>query len=287
MPLTSELVGHEFGHVSVRCDARWLMAYAAGVPDERPELYDTTTELATHPMFPVAPEWELLITHSSAPAALTRAEVLRGVHASHHVILERSIRPGEQIDIRATVVGVDRRRVGATQQVQFAATDADGDIVWRTLLSSLFLGVELDGDPACIDIDWPTTELSTAPAAPIAEQTSHVRAVDAHVYSECARIWNPIHTDVAIARSAGLTDPILHGTATMARGVSMATALAGWPLSDVRGVSGDFTSMVALDSTITVRLLEAAGEQLRFEVLNAAGHRAISNGTLTRQLNDR
>ena len=34
-----------------------------------------------------------------------------------------------------------------------------------------------------------------------------------HVYTECARIWNPIHTDLAVARAAGLPGPILHGTA--------------------------------------------------------------------------
>src|SRR5262245_63914545 len=37
-----------------------------------------------------------------------------------------------------------------------------------------------------------------------------------HVYTECARIWNPIHTDLAVVRAAGLSGPILHGTATLA-----------------------------------------------------------------------
>src|SRR4029077_6419959 len=44
----------------------------------------------------------------------------------------------------------------------------------------------------------------------------------AHVYTECARIWNPIHTDRAVARAAGLPDIILHGTATLALAVSRA-----------------------------------------------------------------
>ena len=42
----------------------------------------------------------------------------------------------------------------------------------------------------------------------------------AHVYTECARIWNPIHTDRAVARAAGLPDIILHGTATLALAIS-------------------------------------------------------------------
>ena len=44
------------------------------------------------------------------------------------------------------------------------------------------------------------------------------------VYTECARIWNPIHTDLAVARGAGLAAPILHGTATLALAVSRAVA---------------------------------------------------------------
>ena len=42
----------------------------------------------------------------------------------------------------------------------------------------------------------------------------------AHTYTECAHIWNPIHTDRAVALAAGLPDIILHGTATLALAVS-------------------------------------------------------------------
>ena len=78
-------------------------------------------------------------------------------------------------------------------------------------------------------------------------------ATAAHVYTECARIWNPIHTDVAYARAAGLPDIILHGTATLAllhfgpaedigrrAGASAARALAGSP------------GMVLMPSTLSV-----------------------------------
>ena len=77
------------------------MAYAAGVPDERPELYDTRAELVTHPLFPVAPEWELLIKQRTTSAGLTPDESIRGVHAAHDVVVDRCIRAGETIDIMA------------------------------------------------------------------------------------------------------------------------------------------------------------------------------------------
>ena len=52
-----------------------------------------------------------------------------------------------------------------------------------------------------------------------------VPAGAAHTYTECARIWNPIHTDKAVALAAGLPDIILHGTANLALGVSAVIGL--------------------------------------------------------------
>lgn len=261
------------------------MAYAAGVPDQRAELFDTTATLVTHPMFPVAPEWELIITHRTA-SPMSRAEAARGVHSAHDVIVERSIVPGETIDVSAQVVAVDRRRSGCTQDLVFVATDAAGATVWRTRFTSFFRGVTLDGDPTSIDVNWPALPSAVVPAfggPPISHRTSHVRSIDAHVYTECARIWNPIHTDVAVARSVGLAAPILHGTATLARGVSIATDLAGWALADVGRVAAGFTAMVGLDTTIDVRLLAGTPDALWFDVLTESGDLAITGGMIGRR----
>ena len=76
----------------------------------------------------------------------------------------------------------------------------------------------------------------------------------AHIYTECARIWNPIHTDRAVARSAGLPDIILHGTANLAYGVSAAMASSGVGPDEVRRIRCRFRAMVLLPSTLTVRV---------------------------------
>ena len=56
-----------------------------------------------------------------------------------------------------------------------------------------------------------------------------VSATAAHVYTEGARIWNPIHTDAAVAARAGLPGIILHGTATLALAVSISvTCVVLW-----------------------------------------------------------
>jgi acyl dehydratase len=281
MPLDAALVGLEFGRIDAMCDARWAMAYAAGVPDERPELYDTTADLVVHPLFPVAAEWELLVQHRSVSSAMESHEIVRGVHAAHDLIIERPIPIGERLTIAARVVAVDRRSAGASQQTLLEATGADGDVVWRTLLTSVFRGVELDGEPTAVDLEWPALPpRAVVGGTSLATRSSQVRSIDAHVYTECARIWNPIHTDVAVARAAGLAAPILHGTATLARAVTMCADITGGRLEDVARIGGSFGAMVALDSTIQIRVLDQVDGTVWFDVVNHEGQRAIRDGCI-------
>jgi acyl dehydratase len=99
----------------------------------------------------------------------------------------------------------------------------------------------------------------------------------AHVYTECARIWNPIHTDLGVALDAGLPGLILHGTATLAHAVSVGVdQLGGGDPAAVRRVRGRFGAMVPMPSTLIVRLF-ANG---RFEVRLPDGGLAVANGHL-------
>ena len=256
------------------------MAYASGVPDERPELYDTAAGVVVHPLFPVAPEWELIIGQRSAGTGLSENEARRGIHIAHDLHLARPLRAGEHVRIDARIVGVGRRRAGATYEALFTATDDDGRVVWRTRNTSLFLGVELVGDPGSLEIDWPLTPAAPVATSPLAVASSPVRTIDAHVYSECARIWNPIHTDIVAAQRSGLPAPILHGTATLARSVSIVAGLAGVPLGSVRRVAGSFRTPVALGSSFEVRLLGATDDHLWFDTVNPDGSTALADGML-------
>ena len=103
----------------------------------------------------------------------------------------------------------------------------------------------------------------------------------AHVYSECARIWNPIHTDVAVARSAGLRAPILHGSATLALAVPQVIShdLGGDP-ARVREITARFSGLVFMPSTITVRGRGRAGNRLGFDAVDERGEPVLSDGVI-------
>ena len=94
------------------------------------------------------------------------------------------------------------------------------------------------------------------PARPRAELRVPISAGAAHVYTECARIWNPIHTDAKVAAAAGLPAIMLHGTATLAFAVSriIATEAANDP-ERVAEIYARFGAMVFMPSELTVRII--------------------------------
>jgi acyl dehydratase len=104
----------------------------------------------------------------------------------------------------------------------------------------------------------------------------------AHVYTECARIYNPIHTDAALAHAAGLPAIILHGTATLALAVSRVVArdLGGDP-SRVRGVGVRFTGMVTLPSRLTVRGRAPRTCGIAFDAVGPDGAPVLTEGCVT------
>ena len=105
------------------------------------------------------------------------------------------------------------------------------------------------------------------------------------MYTECARIWNPIHTDPAVARRAGLPAILLHGTATLALAVS--AALAREPRgaeTPVTRIACRFTGMVSLPSRLTVtgRSVRAGDGTaiVTFRATTPDGRAALSDGWL-------
>jgi len=289
MPLSPTALTAPAQSIDLLLDARWTMAYAAGVPDDRPELYATDDTrrpggVVVHPLLPVAAEWQLITSMRATGTGLDPSETRRGIHVGHDLVLAAPIVAGTEVHLSARTVAVGRRRAGATQTVEFTAT-SEGSVLWRTRMTSLYLGVELAGDPVADDTPWPDAP-AAAPAgaadvAAVSSETSPVRTVDAHVYSECARIWNPIHTDVVAAHLAGLRSPILHGTATLARSVSIASRLTGVPLDAIGRVTASFSGQVELGSSFDVRVLGVDRSTVWFDAVLPDGATALRDASFT------
>ena len=286
MPISSEIVGRIGEPVVQAIDARWTMAYAACLGDLAPAYLDTRKrpDVLAHPLFPVCYEWPLFLDPRCMPNDLPGEERVRGVHFTHDVTLHRPIRAGLELRTQATIVKVEARRSGAYQLARLDTVDSAGDAVSTTWYGMLLRGVEVVGGDRALDDAGPTVE--PAPEFDIdvdnksvKEYAIPVSANAALVYTECARIWNPIHTDAAVAEAAGLPEPILHGTATLAMAVSrVIDECFGGDAERVVRIGGRFGAMVRMPSTPALRIGSIQNDSVRFEVLEPGGGRAIRDG---------
>jgi acyl dehydratase len=288
MPLPLSWVGTSSEPRVAEIDARWTMAYAAALDDLMPCYMDTRAaqQFLAHPMFPVCFEWPVVVAMGQRlqGKGMTPDEFRRGVHATHDVTIHRPIRPPEKLTTRATVVAIERRKPGAYQLTRLETIDESGAPVCSSMYGSIYRGVDVNGD------DQLTTKSDLPRASDAQNQPRemakvHVAGGLAHTYTECAQIWNPIHTDIKIARDAGLPALILHGTATLALAVSriVHSETAGDPARVAR-ISGRFSGMVLMPSEITVRTFSRetfdSSELIHFDVLTQSGEPAISNGAV-------
>ncbi len=322
MTLSASLVGGTAGPYVHDIDARWLMAYAAALEETAPEYFDTTRPegLVAHPLFSVCYEWPLAV---ELRATLTSEEIAaRSVHATHDLVIHRPVKVGDRLETTATVSLIEPRSPGAYQVTRFETIDQGGKPVTTTEYGSIYRGISVDPQPGplprvggkpneIVTLRDKDSKASLSPQGrgPKFEPRRSRRAADeesgearaeimegwservsinaglAHVYTECARIWNPIHTDRAVALDAGLPDIILHGTATLALAVTQ--VLRREPAETarrVRRIVCRFTGMVRLPSAITVQGLgETTGRASRviaFHVLTENGHPAVSKGLI-------
>ena len=282
MPLSSAIAGTSSETVTAEIDSRWTMAYSAALGDSLPCYMDTTRAggVLAHPLFPVCFEWPVItgMRGSFRDSSLTRDEAVRAVHATHDLLLHRPIRPPERLRTQLAIAAVERRPPGAYQLSRLDTVDASGAPVCTSWYGTIYRGVGVEGADRPAKDAPPMPERKTA-AAPRAEFTIPIAAGLAHVYTECARIFNPIHTDAAVAKAAGLPAIILHGTATLALAVSrIIDAEAGGDPARVARVAGRFGAMVLMPSQATVRILGRENHNVFFDVLNAEGKPAVRDG---------
>jgi acyl dehydratase len=287
VPVRSDAVGEELGHRVTTVSARQILAYTAGLGVDDPTLLDDADEaLCALPQFCVVLEWPVI----SDPAArrilgLDPEETLRGVHVAQDSTFHAPIRPGASVRTSCRVAEVRSTSAGALVRVLFETVDeAAGAPLVTSWSASIHRGVAVAG-PDRAERELPA--VSSSSAAPAAgsdprrdEVAFPVRRGLAHVYSECAAIWNPIHTERAVALRAGLPDIILHGTATWAlAGLAVATRRASGEPLRLRRLVGRFVAPVLPDSVLRVRIGPPGGDRsggVAFDVVAGQEGRAAT-----------
>lgn len=286
MPFDSSLVGVESDPFVHDAESRWAMNYAASIGDENPLLLDTRqSPLPVHPMYLAFPEWEAM--KQLMPALrLSDDELGRSVEMHHTTVLDRTLVAGTSMSAVAAVRAVHSHRSGTLVTFDVTTSEVGGDRLGVSTIQALYRDVAMAGADR--------GEVSNGPASSydgdsLAESRQVViPATACHVYSECARIWNPFHTDISVAEKVGISGLILHGTATLARAVSdLCEAYDDLSIDRVASSSADLRAMVVVPVALD---LEHGKPQLSddldslvvsFQLKTPEGGLALKRGVVT------
>ena len=265
MIINADIVGREARVETVHVDKRWIMAYNAALGEVSAE---------PHPLFPVCYEWDA--TRALRESTGLQALNANLVHAQHQLVIHRSPRVDEMLNIVARVVSANERKPGAFVTIRLAARGADGAPVSTSHYGMLYRGVALEGNSRAIEgLEDPPRHAS--PLRKIGDVP--IAATAAHVYTECARIWNPIHTDPEYARAAGLPGIILHGTATLA--LSLTALQKAFGKTTLTRVRCRFAGMVLMPTTLAVYAAREDTSIIAFETRNESNEAVIERGWIS------
>lgn len=269
---------------SFELTARSITAFAGGVGDFNPVYFEDDRDdgLIAHPGMVFSWQWNSrFVPDLELPLELVR----RGVHAWVDVQFVRHAREGDVITSQGRSVAVKQVRPGVLSAQRFTFRDSQGETVAIMDTGGITRGAELVGEDLEIESAPPLPQPTGNGTDPVWICSIPIEPQAPHVYSECADIWNPIHTERRVALAAGLPDIILHGSAniTIALREVINRSLDADPTRVTRFV-GQFRGMIIPGTDVTVSALEVRDEGDRevifYEMRNHQGELAIANGVV-------
>ena len=280
MPAHAAAVGSELDISNITVTPRRALAYAAAIMDTSTEVFDDDRPdgIITPPQFCVSLEWPVVNGNLSRSAVgMPPEERVRNVHVSQDSIFHQTIHPGMNLTTTGSIAAIRRTRAGALTLTKLITTNVESGLPVVTSWSSgIARDVEIIGEDA---------NLEHPPALPemgheiLDNVEMFIPREMPHIYTECADIWNPIHTEREVAIASGLPDIILHGTATWAlAGREITRLYCNGDPSKLRRLFGRFTAMVIPGTTIRIEIRKSLSGVVGFSVYNDQNQPAISGG---------
>lgn len=281
MPVDAGIVGMPLRERRVHVSVRAALAFAAAIEeDSLCCVDDMRADFMAAPTFCVRPEWAVVSANRAAGLGVSPEERTRVVHAGQSSRFIRPVKPATTVKVSGRIVAVRETRAGALVQTSLVIANCETDEpLSETMTSALYRGVGVAGAPRAMP--------GIVAESPGWNCPKHIRRVDlqldrlfAHRYTECADIWNPIHTERRAALAAGLPDTIVHGTALWAlAGRELVKAYVPGRPEHLRALSGTFSAMVVAGDPIAILHGQCGRDgKVAFTVLNANGAEAISKG---------
>jgi acyl dehydratase len=284
--ISTDFAGSSLSDYRTEVTWRRTMNYGAAVGDNNPVYFNDERAggVIGPPMFAVALTWPIceriweFIQVDDFPKELLATLV----HYTEHLTFHRTVRPGDRLTIKGRIAAILPHKAGALMVLRLAAVDQTGAPVFTEHIGGLLRGVQCLGE-AKISEALPEAPAAGGEGTPLWENAVFVDPLTPFIYDGCTDIVFPIHTSVAFARSVGLPNIILQGTATLAFAARYLVDLeANADPSLLRSIACRFVGMVLPGTEVRIILLERrqdhTGTDLFFTVRNAEGDDVISGG---------
>lgn len=266
MAYPASAIGKETPTTTQRIDAREALAYAAGVSaHETCFLNDAQPDFTALPFICVRLEWPVMLAaRSLLGACMTAGELARAVHATQDTLFLAPIRTGRAYQSHGRILAARQIRSGVLATLRIDTFDADANRhVTTTWNSTIYRGARLEGAAHALEAP-PPAPAGAGLSARVTEVSEAVTTpASAQVYSACADIWNPIHTEQRAAAAAGLDGPILHGTMTWAlAGLAVLRRRGAEEAHRLRRLSARFCGMASPGDTLAIEQSWAPGDDV-------------------------
>jgi hypothetical protein len=268
MKISTQIVGTKSKPYLFQVSDRQISNYAASIFDENQIYYkkEHGKEMVAHPIFPVRISWKIIEKINQQWETDLPGNILDNlVHQSEYLEIHRLLKPGDKLSITGEIIALLPHKRGTKITIKFDYYDQENQIVLSEFLGAIIFGSKCS-DRGKTTQALPVTE-KIEQDSPLWEEKIAVSRVAPFLYDGCNEIVYPIHTDQGYARSMGLPDIILQGTATLAMSVStvIRKELNKNP-QRIKMVSGKFTDIVVPPNQLSVRLLKKNEQEIYFDV---------------------
>jgi acyl dehydratase len=273
--LNREYIGKMYNSGPHIVDEESIRRYALATNEQNPLYLDEehSGELIAPPIYPVV-FIPMLLEQLVEDGEAMGLDILRVVHAEQEMTWRGVIRPDDEIQSSAKIVGMKRIGVNELLEMEILCKRQEETVV--EMQYRLMLRGEKRREKQKESVSPPEVKRKR-----IAAHTVFVTEDQGVRYAEASGDHNPIHTSDEVARFAGLPKSILQGLCTMAI-ASQAIVdelLQGNP-SRLKAMSVRFSKPVFMGQELTTEIYVAEPEKhiVHFETFDSKGTPVLTRG---------
>jgi len=277
MPLYKACVGRQYPPITTEVTLEALQKYARAYNDDNPAFFDATRPggIIAPPMFGVTVTWQSVLATLGDPEV--QADLLRLVHGEQDMEFLGLIRPGDRITSTSKIVSIETKSSGETMVIELEAHNERGEPIQKSLF-----GVFIRSSGSRSGVAEPAVEQPSR-GEPLLAISQTIDKDQTFRYAEASGDQNPIHTNDAVAKMAGLRGIIVHGLCTMAfTSKVVIDHLCGGDPARLKRLRVRFSRPVLPGQAITTKVWadgERGGRKIfAYETYNPEGQAVIRGG---------